>query len=238
MRISPRKRSLYMFETIFETSLEGGIVLTPVRVLVCSVASIILGIIISFFSTRDGRATKNFAVSVAVLPLIVQAVITAVNGNLGYGVAVLGAFSLVRFRSVAGNSRDISTVFLTVAVGLLNAMGYIAYSVLLTLAIVTLQMILSITHFGENNSTKRYLRVTLPETLDYSDIYTDVFEKYTVSHSLEKVKTTNLGSMFELSYNVTLKKDVSEKDFLDEIRVRNGNLTVVMSRYSISKDEL
>ena len=227
-----------MFETIFETSLAGGIVLTPVRVLVCSVASIVLGIIISFFSTRDGRATKNFAVSVAVLPLIVQAVITAVNGNLGYGVAVLGAFSLVRFRSVAGNSRDISTVFLTVAVRLLNAMGYIAYSVLLTLAIVTLQMALSITHFGENNSTKRYLRVTLPETLDYSDIYTDVFEKYTVSHSLEKVKTTNLGSMFELSYNVTLKKGVSEKDFLDEIRVRNGNLTVVMSRYSISKDEL
>ena len=161
-----------------------------------------------------------------------------VNGNLGTGVAVLGAFSLIRFRSVPGNAKDIACIFFSMAVGLATGMGYITFAALITVVVSVFYMLLSKTKFGESESPEKELKVIIPENLDYTEIFDDLFTKYTKKSSLEKVKTTNLGSMYELSYHILLKDKKQEKAFIDEIRCRNGNLTVICARAQSIKEEL
>lgn len=200
--------------------------------------SLFLGIIASLYCVKFAGTSKSFSTAIAVLPVIVQGVIMAVNGNLGYGVAVLGAFGLVRFRSAAGTSKEIALIFLAMAVGLIDAMGYIGYSVCLAAIVLGVMTLLDVTGFGESTDGKKTLTVSIPENLDYEEVFSDIFEKYTSSSTLEKVKTTNLGSMFELRYTVKLGNGISEKAFLDAIRCRNGNLTVSLSRAYAQRDEL
>ena len=212
--------------------------LTIANALICLIAALALGFMIAFTYMKSGAYSKSFVISLFLLPALVQVVIMMVNGNLGTGIAVVGAFSLVRFRSVPGSSKEICFIFFSMAVGLATGTGYIGYSFMMTAIICFVFWILSRTSFGERNRAEKTLKVTIPENLDYTEIFDDIFDKYTKNVSLERVKTTNLGSMYELLYNIVLKDTAQEKAFIDEIRCRNGNLTIICSRQETLKEEL
>ncbi len=208
------------------------------NVLICTGTALFLGLIIALVYMSEGKYTKNFTVSLVILPALIQAIIAMVNGNLGTSVAVLGAFSLVRFRSVPGNSKDISYIIFAMAVGLATGVGSIGFAVLMTVVIGTTLFILFKTRFGEKKAIDKALKVTIAENIDYTTIFDDLFAQYTSKTSLEYVKTTNLGSMYELHYMVVLKDIQEEKQFIDELRCRNGNLPIVCGRPKTSKEEL
>ena len=172
------------------------------------------------------------------LPIIVQTVIMLVNGNLGVGVAVAGAFSLVRFRSVPGNSREIASVFLAMAVGLATGMGYVAIGGLLVCIVGIVMLLVANLPVGRMNQMMRDLKVTIPENLDYEGIFDDLFAEYTTRNELLRVRTVNMGSLYELHYHILFRKDKSEKKFLDALRCRNGNLTIVCGRVAQEREEL
>jgi uncharacterized membrane protein YhiD involved in acid resistance len=224
-----------MFTSILSTAASS---LTISNALACTIASLILGLLISITYMNSGPYSKNFVVSLVMLPALVQIVIMMVNGNLGTGVAVMGAFSLVRFRSLPGSSKEISTIFFAMAVGLSTGMGYISFAVVITIILSLALLLLSKTSFGGGETSTKELKITIPENLNYTNVFDDLFEKYTKSAVLEKVKTTNLGSMFDLHYHIELKNEFEEKEFIDELRCRNGNLTISCNKSQTSKDEL
>ncbi len=192
--------------------------------------SVVFGLLIALTYIAGGKYTKSYATTLVLLPTIVQVVIMMVNGSIGTGIAIAGAFSLVRFRSQPASSKEISTIFLTMAVGLSNAMGYLTFSFFVTAVFCVVLFILDHTKFAVKRTETRIVRITIPENLDYSNVFDDLFEKYTKSMTLDRVKTTNMGSMFEMTYTVEFKKDIREKEFIDDVRCRNGNLTVLISR--------
>ena len=214
-----------MLDSIFAVGSNG---IDLVTVLICSLVSIVLGFLIAIIYKHTEKGSKHFLVSISVLPIIVQTIIMLVNGNLGMSVAIAGAFSLVRFRSIAGTSKEIVAVFLAMVIGVANGMGYCLFASLITLLVLFVWFVLIKSSIFETNCEK-ILKVTIPENLDYTNVFDDIFEKYTKTVILEQVKTTNMGSLFDLSYRVTLKNDVEEKKFIDEIRVRNANLKVLLS---------
>lgn len=173
------------------------------------------------------RCTHSFAVAIAVLPAIVQIVIMLVNGNIGAGVAVAGAFSLVRFRSAPGTAKEIGVIFLAMALGLATGMGYVLLAAIFFVIIAGVIILLTALKFGERNSAERILKITIPENLDYDGLFDDLFSQYTKEYSLERVKTTNMGTLYELQYHIVLKEKEVPKTFIDEIRCRNGNLNIV-----------
>jgi len=207
-------------------------------VLLCTVVSLALGLVIAGVYMFRNSYNKNFVAMLVLLPAIVQAVILIVNGNLGVGVAVMGAFSLVRFRSVPGSAREIGNIFFTMAVGLATGMGYLGFAVILTGIIGAASLILSAVKFDSNRPEDKRLKVTIPEDLDYTGIFDDLFAKYTCGASLESVRTTNLGSLYELQYQIKLKDPLKEKEFLDQIRCRNGNLNIVCGKLPTGSFEL
>ena len=215
---------------VFETVLTTTETLTIGTALLCTAASLALGLIISFVYMKKGSYTKNFVIALALLPALVQAVVMMVNGNLGTGVAVLGAFSLVRFRSVPGGAREIVAIFFAMAVGLAAAMGYLTFAAVMTGVISAAMLLLSSTRFGETPESEKELRITIPEDLDYTGVFDDLFAAYTKEAKLERVKTVNLGSMYELKYKIRLRDVQQEKQLIDELRCRNGNLTIVCGR--------
>lgn len=227
-----------MFTSILSATgtIEGG--LSIQSAMICTIVSILLGLGIALIYMLQGGKSKNFSISVAILPLVIQVVIMMVNGNLGTGVAVAGAFSLVRFRSVPGNSKEICFVFFAMAIGLATGMGFVAFAVCMAVVIGVLLFVLSKTKFGEIEEKDKLLKVTIPENLDYTGIFDDLFEKFTSEVSLEKVKTVNLGSMYELNYKIVLKDNKMEKTLIDEIRCRNGNLTIVCAKPQLGKEQL
>lgn len=212
--------------------------LTLSSTLICTACSIILGFAIAISYRYEQTYSKNFVVSLVLLPTLVQFVIMLVNGNLGTSVAVLGTFSLVRFRSVPGTSKEICYIFLAMAIGLATGMGFIGFAILFTAISVIIFVLMIKLKFAQPIENQKELRVTIPENLDYTEIFTDIFEHFTSSIKLNKVKTTNLGSMYELHYEVTLLRPDEEKQFIDAIRCRNGNLTVICSRVKITHEEL
>lgn len=214
-----------MFESIFTA---GSI--TAQSEIICLIASLVLGVLIAITYMKTGDYSKNFACTLIILPIIVSVVMTLVNGNLGTSVAILGAFSLIRFRSIQGTSRDISYVFFAMAAGLATSTGYLAFGLVFTIFVCVVLIILYFTDFGKNLSEGKELKITIPENLDYTDLFDDIFKEYTAKYSLERVKTTNMGSMYELCYHIDFKKGKSEKNMIDDIRCRNGNLTVVCGR--------
>ncbi len=223
--------------SIFTNSSQGATV-DPVQSFICVLVSGVLGLLIALTYMKTGTVSKNFARTLVLLPMIVCLVISMVNGNLGTSVAILGAFSLVRFRSLQGSSRDICYIFFAMAIGLTCSVGYGAYAALVTIVICIVQIVLSLVKFAEPKEIGKNLRITIPENLDYVHIFDDIFEKYTKKHELYKVKTTNMGSLYELYYNITEIDEEKEKEFLDEIRTRNGNLTVVCGRIEKPMEEL
>ena len=214
-----------MLDSIIESG-SNGIDLTTV--LICSGVSIILGFIMAIVYKFTERGSKHFLVSLSILPIVVQTIIMLVNGNLGMSVAIAGAFSLVRFRSIAGTSKEITAVFLAMVVGVATGMGYVLFASLITILVLLVWIILVKTKIFESSSEKM-LKVTIPENLDYSNVFDDIFEKYLERQELVEVKTTNMGSLFDLKYKVILKSNIDEKKFIDEIRVRNANLKIILS---------
>jgi len=212
--------------------------LSVVSALLCIGAALALGLIIAAAYLMGGQHNKSLAIALAILPALVQVVIMMVNGNLGVGVAVLGAFSLIRFRSVPGSAKDICMIFFAMAVGLATGMGYLTYAALATGIVGAMFVLLSRSNFGERPGRDRELKITIPEDLDYVSVFDDLFDKYTSGHTLVSVKTTNLGSMFQLLYSVSLKETAREKEFIDELRCRNGNLTILCTREKLIKEEL
>lgn len=224
-----------MLESIF-TGTAGAVSLGSS--LIAVIVAFILGGVISFTHKSTTKTTPNFLITLTILPVLVQVVIFLVNGNLGTAFAVAGAFGLVRFRSMPGNSKEILSVFWAMAIGLGLGMGYIMYSVLITIIVAIAIVGTSyITNFSKDMA-ERKLKIIIPENLDYEDVFKDLFVKYTNRTEIMKVKTTNMGSMYELSYIVSLKKDIKEKDFIDEIRCRNGNMLVMLERRELSEVEL
>lgn len=222
-----------MFESIISTTSAGAV--SVGSYLICTAVSLVLGLMVACVYMYRTECSKSFVVTLALLPAIVQIVIMMVNGNLGTGVAVAGAFSLVRFRSVPGTSREIGAIFFAMALGLATGMGYVGYAALGAALIGGMMIVLSATDFGQKRSVLKELRITLPEDLDYTGMFDDIFEKYTYGAVLYRVKTTNMGSLFELRYHTTLRDDKQEKKMLDEIRCRNGNLRVSCGRLEASE---
>lgn len=224
-----------MFESILNQT-SGSLSINSAAI--CIGVSAVLGMIIALVHMTTSRYTKNFIITLALLPMLVQVVIMMVNGNLGTSVAVLGAFSLVRFRSLPGNSREIISIFFAMAVGLAVGMGQITFAVSVTVIISLLLFVFSKTKFGEKQELERNLKIMIPENLDYTTIFDDIFAQYMAQVVLDRVKTTNMGTMYELTYQIVMKKGKNEKELMDEIRCRNGNLTVVLARVREGENEL
>lgn len=213
-----------MFESIFTSEL------TLTSVLLSVIVSLLLGMFVAYIHMKTTKYTKNFIITLSILPILVQIVMMMVNGNLGTSVAVLGAFSLIRFRSIPGNSREITSIFFAMAIGLATGMGQIILAILLTIMVGMILLILSKTSFGESKECEQILKITIPENLDYMEVFDDIFEQYTKRANLFHVKTTDMGSLYELSYQVILKDEKAQKQMIDDIRIRNGNLKIILER--------
>ncbi|MBQ2093300.1 MAG: DUF4956 domain-containing protein [Ruminococcus sp.] len=200
--------------------------------LICTAVSIVLGILTALVYMFRNRCSQSFAITLAVLPAIVQVVIMLVNGNIGAGVAVAGAFSLVRFRSAPGTAKEIGAIFLAMAIGLATGMGYVTLAVLFFVIIGAFMLLLNLVKFGDGDRAERSLKITIPENLDYDGIFDDLFTQYTERATLEKVKTSNMGTLYELQYSIVLKSKEIPKAFIDELRTRNGNLNITCSKVS------
>lgn len=207
-----------------------GTELTLTSFLICTGVSLLLGMGTALVASYRSRSTQSLAITLAILPAVVQAVIMLVNGSIGAGIAVAGAFSLVRFRSAPGTAREIAAIFLAMAIGLATGMGYVGLAVLLFLILAGAMLALTALRFGQKEDAGRILKITIPEDLDYDGLFDDLFERYTTAHTLEKVKTTNMGTLYELRYRITLRQEPVPKVFLDELRCRNGNLNITCCR--------
>jgi hypothetical protein len=230
--------SANIFKGIFDNELIQ--VISPKNFLLCLVVALALGIFLALVYTFKSRYTKSFVVTLAMLPAVVCVVIMMVNGNVGAGVAVAGAFNLVRFRSVPGTAKEIGTIFLAMCAGIVVGMGYFAFAITFTVILGLFILLCSAFGLGtkKSNPCERVLRITIPEDLNYTEVFDDLMEKYTSFNEIERVKTTNMGSMFRLTYNIRLKDAKQEKEFIDEIRCRNGNLEVSMAKPEVNLGEL
>ncbi len=227
-----------MFKGIFDSELTDVISLSDF--LLCLGFSLLLGLFMAVVYMYRSRYTKSFVLTLALLPAVVCIVIMLVNGNVGTGVAVAGAFSLVRFRSVPGTAKEICTLFLAMGTGLITGMGYLGFAVLFCVIMCAILMLYSRFDFGTKRNAETYktISVTIPEDLDYSEIFDDIFAEFTTQSELVRVKTTNMGSMFKLTYNVALCDVKREKEMLDRIRCRNGNLEITVSKQDSAVTEL
>lgn len=227
-----------LFRGLFDTDLVTVISVTDF--ILCLGFSLVLGLVMAFAYMYRTRYTKSFVVTLALLPAVVCVVIMLVNGNVGTGVAVAGAFSLVRFRSVPGTAKEICTLFLAMGAGLIAGMGYLGFAVLFTLVMCVMFVLYNRLDFGskKNSETFKTFAITIPEDLDYTGIFDDIFAEYTLSHDLVRVKSTNMGSMFKLTYNVMLRDVTREKEMIDKIRCRNGNLEITVSKQETVGTEL
>ena len=214
-----------MLKSLFEGS--SGIDIKSI--LICSLVSIILGFIVAFTHKKTSRYSKNFLITLAILPVLVQTVMIMVNGNLGTSVAIVGAFSLVRFRSIPGTSKEILSVFFAMSIGLATGMGHAFFASIMTIIVSIAILVFNRIKFFDVDSNIKKLKIVVPENIDYTNMFNDIFTNYVKEYKLEMVKLTNLGSLFELNYRVKLKNNVNEKQFIDDLRVKNGNLKIVLS---------
>jgi len=214
----------------FDSVITSGESLTLFNGALIAGVALVLGIISAFVYMYKSYCSKNFAVTLALLPPIVAMLIIMVNGNLGTGIAVVGVFSLVRFRSQPGNSREILAIMLSMAIGLACGTGYVTFAIFGAILVCAIWLILFSTSFG--STSKKELKIDIPENLDYEGLFDDIFGKYTVRRELIAVKTVQMGSVYELRYQITLKRGKNEKELLDALRARNGNLPLQIGRVS------
>ncbi len=206
--------------------------------LLCSLASLLMGLAVAGIYMFRHSYSKNFVVTLALLPLIVQMVITLVNGNLGAGIAVMGVFNLVRFRSIPGSAKDIGTVFLAMAIGLATGMGYLLLGFIFTVIVAIANFVYVVSPFGTPREPAKLLKVTIPEDLEYDGVFDEVLKRYAATYELTEVTTTNMGSLFQLSYLMRLREPHLEKSMIDELRCLNGNLKISLGRPPQGRDTL
>lgn len=230
-----------MINTIFQGILDESTAVVSVSdFLICIGVSLVIGVLLAAVYTYRSRYTKSFVMTLAVLPAIVCVVIMMVNGNVGAGVAVAGAFSLVRFRSVPGSAKEIAMIFLAMSTGMVAGMGYLGYAGLFALVMSAILFLYQKLNFGTKKDVERdkTLRITIPEDLDYTNVFDELLKEYTENAEVITVKTTNMGSLFKLTYHITLKDLTKEKEFIDALRCRNGNLEISISRQEVNNYEL
>ena len=218
--------------SVFETGLSSN------TVVFCTICSILLGIGVALMYMLKNSYDKGFVITLVLLPAMVQIVIMLVNGNVGTGVAVVGVLSLIRFRSIPGTARDIGSIFLAMTIGLAAGLGYLLYALIFLIIIGLVNLVMVYSKFGVKEQNDQILKITIPENLDYEDLFDDIFIHYVKSNHLEMVRTTNMGSFFELTYQIEMKERNKSKEFLDALRCRNGNLNIILSRPQILKNEL
>ena len=216
-----------MLKSLFGGSISSSISMESI--LICTLVSIVLGLIIALTHKITSKYSKNFLLTISILPVLVQVVIIMVNGNLGTSLAVAGTFSLVRFRSTPGTSKEILSVFFAMAVGLATGMGQVVLASIITVLVSLVIILFCKTKLFEMDKSEKILKIVVPENLNYTNLFDETFENFTKKANLEKVKTTNMGSLFELSYRVVTKSNINEKEFIDALRVKNGNLKVSLS---------
>lgn len=224
---------------LFDSILAEGTqtTLTVGKFLICVGISLLAGLIYCLASSLFSRESRSLRLSLFFLPAVICVTVMMVNGNLGIGVAVAGAFSLVRFRSAPGSAKEMAVIFMTMCTGLITGVGYIAYALLFTVimcAVLILAQLVSVK--CSNTDRRRILKITVPEDLDYEGIFDDIFDGYTSSHTLVGMKTSNMGSLYRLTYELTLKDAKSAKAFIDSLRVRNGNLEISLLRHADTED--
>ena len=227
-----------IFTGLFDT--DAASVISVSDFLLCLGVSILAGVLLALCSTVRSRTSKSFVVSLTLLPAVVCVIIMMVNGNIGTAVAVAGAFSLVRYRSAPGTAREITAIFIAMGAGLIAGMGYLGFSLLFTVILCAFWLLFGTLDLGAGRRTAacRTMNITIPEDLDYTGVFEDILNDYTGSHELTKVKTTNMGSMFRLTYDITLKDPSREKEMIDRLRCRNGNLEITVSRQQTAPAEL
>lgn len=231
-----------MPETIFRGLFDSDLtsVISLVDFLICLAVSLTAGLIMAVSYMYRTRYTKSFVVTLALLPAVVCVVIMLVNGNIGTGVAVAGAFNLVRFRSVPGTAKEICALFLAMGAGLIAGMGYVGFAAVFTIIMCLVFLVYNRLDLGAKKNAASYktFTITIPEDLDYTGVFDDIMQEYTASNELVAVKTTNMGSMFRLTYHVTLRDPAREKEMIDKLRCRNGNLEIAVSRQETTVTEL
>lgn len=215
-----------MFSTIFDTTTVGMEISSA---LIAALVALGLGVILAIVHSKTSQTTKGMMVTLALLPVLVMAVMIMINGNLGTSIAILGAFSLIRFRSIAGRAKDLLAVFASMMIGLACGMGHVLFAVVIMAIYVAALLLFSYTRLLEPDAHEKVLKIVIPEDLDYEDVFNDIFKKYTSSARLVRMKTMNMGSLYKLTYDIKLKHGAKEKAFLDEIRVKNCNLKVLLS---------
>ena len=222
-----------MFNSIFDQTATG---LSFTTALICAAVAIALGVAIAVTHMKTSQTTKGFLITLATLPLLVMAVMIMINGNLGTSIAILGAFSLIRFRSIQGQAKELRSVFFAMTIGLACGMGHVLFAVAITIAAIIVILLFSYTNILEPNKKNRVLKIVIPEDLDYEESFDEIFKKYTSKATLVKMKTMNMGSLYKLTYDISLKPGVKEKEFLDEIRVKNCNLKVLLSHPCLEEE--
>ena len=227
-----------LFRGLFDTDMTAVISLG--EFLLCVGTALAAGLVLALCFMYRSRYTKSFVITLALLPAVVCVVIMMVNGNVGAGVAVAGAFSLVRFRSVPGTGKEITMLFLAMGAGLVCGMGYLAFALLFTVLMCAITLLYNRVDFGARKNTARYktLNITIPEDLDYTGVFEEILNEYASSWELVRVKTTNMGSLFRLTYDLVLRDAAREKDMIDKLRCRNGNLEISVSRQETAAAEL
>ena len=229
-----------MLDSILTTTTDAAGAISVTGFLICVFSALALGLILTLVYKSYAQTTKSFAATLATLPAIVAVIIMMVSGSLGAGVAVAGTFSLVRFRSAAGTAREIGAIFTSMAIGLACGMGYPVFALFFTVILCLVYLLYAKIGFGETKTDDLHktLRITVPEDLEYSTMFDDLMEQYTSSSKLIQVKTTNLGSLNRLTYDVTLRQAGTEKAFIDALRCRNGNLEIGLLAYQTEVSEL
>lgn len=222
-----------MFNSIFDSTSTGLDITTG---LICAAVALALGIVIAITHMKTSQTSKGFLTTLATLPLLVMAVMIMINGNLGTSIAILGAFSLIRFRSIQSQAKDLLSVFFAMTVGLACGMGHILFAAVITVVAVVAIVFFSNTHLLEPNKRQRVLKIVIPEDLDYEEVFDEIFNKYTSRAELTRMKTINMGSLYKLTYDVVMKPGVKEKDFLDELRVKNCNLKILLSHPCLEEE--
>lgn len=227
-----------IFKGVFDSSAQATVSLGDF--VLCLSVSLAIGLVLAIAYSIRSNGSRGFVVTLALLPAVVCMVIMLVNGNVGTGVAVAGAFSLVRFRSVPGTASEIGAIFIAMAAGLAAGIGYLGFAVLFTVVLCVAELAYSLSGFGVSRSAdcNKTMRITIPEELEYTGVFDDIFATYTKSSTLQEVKTTNMGSLFRLTYHVTLKNATLEKELLDALRCRNGNLEITIARQGTGQYEL
>ncbi len=223
-----------MFDSIYSSSVTAAEFFWMAGVAVLS------GLAFAWIMSRRVRSTKRFFIVASLIPFVVGAVITFVNGNIGAGVAIGGAFSLIRFRSAQGTADEIAAILIAMGAGIAFGMGYLAYGVIILMALALLYFLLASLHLFDSKPMQedRLLKVTVPESLEYADMFEKPFARYLKSYERLGVKTTGMGSMFRLSFLIRMKDPNEEKAFIDELRTRNGNLEIALLPYSEQQAQL